>query len=82
MSVPFPLERASRRWPAQAKQAHILPGDKEITPGHGTIGRLNMLGKYNTERTPPYATNRVTQGTTWSSADQLRSGRSVFPCRV
>ncbi len=50
--------------------------------GHGTNGRLNLLGKYNTERNPPYATNRVTRGTTWSSVGQLRSGRSVFPCRV
>ena len=57
MSVPFPLGRARRRWPAQAKQARILLGDKETDPGHGTNGRLNTLGKYNTERTPPHATN-------------------------
>src|SRR5260370_39291402 len=29
MSVPFPLGRARRHWPAQAKQARILLGDKE-----------------------------------------------------
>jgi hypothetical protein len=37
MSVPFPRGRASRHWPAQAKQARILPGDKEIARATGQM---------------------------------------------
>jgi hypothetical protein len=37
MSVPFPLGRARRRWPAQAKQARILLGDKEIARATGQM---------------------------------------------
>jgi hypothetical protein len=37
MSVPFPVGRARRHWPGQAKRARILLGDKETARATGQM---------------------------------------------